>query len=169
MSLANCLRLLFPSAVENPTPLELIRTCKDANLFDGGGLSPSALFALCQHAGGKMTGVTVEISPKGRAENLAPGSLMYVNSLELLNAQGRNKFKTRKNEKDSHVVLVEEILRNGTIVVINPDQALNESGSGFLESHWGRMNIPFDSLEKVWQSKRFDQTTTTRCAISLVI
>ena len=137
-------------------------------MFDGGGLSPSALFALCKHALGKMTGVTVEIS-NGPAENLAPGSLMYVNSLELLNAQGRKKFKTRKNEKDSHVVLVEEILRNGTIVVINPDQALNESGSGFSEYKWGRMNIPRESLASVWQSTRWDGMSTTCMAIHWVL
>ena len=112
VSLANCLRLLFPSALKNPTPLELISTCKDSKLFDKEGLSPAALYALCQRVAGEMTGVTVEMSSNGQFENLAPGSLMYVNSLQLLNAQGRKKVQTSK--KDSHVVLVEEILPDET-------------------------------------------------------
>ena len=136
-------------------------------MFDQGGLSPSALYALCQHARDKMTGVTVELSSNGLAENLAPGSLMYVNSLELLNAQGRKKVQT--SSKDSHVVLVEAIMKTGAIVVINPDRALNTSRSGFTENQWGRMKIPRASLDRVWQSGRWDGMRTTGTAIHWVL
>ena len=118
-----------------------------------------------------LSSVTVKasLSPAG---DLAVGSLMYVRSAELLNVQeknGRKRKKAQESEKDSHVVLVESIKENGTIVVINPDRAPKKSGSGFLESQWGRMSIPPESLEKVWQSTRFDGTRTKRSAIHWVL
>ena len=180
MSLANCLQVLFPR-LKTPTPLELISTCTELKLFDEGGLSPKNLYALCERALLNMTGlsgatVKASLSPAG---DLAVGSLMYVRSAELLNVQEKNGRKRKKpqkseedsheNEEDSHVVLVESITENGTIVVINPDRAPKESGSGFLESQWGRMSIPPESLEKVWQSTRFDGTRTNRSAIHWVL
>ncbi len=168
--------MLFP-LLKTPTPLELISTCTELELFDEGGLSPKNLYALCEKALLNMTdltGVTVKASDNGRTEDLAKGSLMYVRSAELLNVQEKNGKRknqedSHESEEDSHVVLVESIMRNGTIVVINPDRARKESGSGFLESQWGRMKIPPESLEKVWQSTRFDRTRTKRSAIHWVL
>ena len=176
VSLANAFRLLVPSSQKPPspldiiTPMDIITKCNSDRLFDADGLTPVRLHALCEYYAQDISGLTAKYleAPTAQATDLAPGTLMYVRTKELMNAQcGKEQYPP--GEYDHQVVLVEKILQDGTIVVIHPDRARNESGSGFLESQWGRMNIPFDSLEKVWQSKRFDQTTTTRCAISLVI
>ncbi len=128
------------------------------------------LHALCQNYAREISGLTVGIveAPKAVAKDLAPGTLMYVLTRELMNAQGGTEHYPPL-EMDHQVVLVETISQDGTIVVIHPDRALNESELGFSESKWGRLNIPRESLEKVWKSKRFDKTTTTCCAICLVI
>jgi hypothetical protein len=176
VSLANAFRLLARSSQKPPslfdiiTPVDIITKCESDRLFDADGLTPMRLHALCEYYAQNISGLTAKYlqAPTAQATDLAPGTLMYVRTKELMNAQG-GKEQYPPGEFDHQVVLVEEILQDGTIVVIHPDRVRNESGSGFLESQWGRMNIPFDSLEKVWQSKRFDQTSTTRCAISLVI
>ena len=150
--------------------MDIITKCESDRLFDADGLTPKGLHALCEYYAQDISGLTAKYleAPTAQATDLAPGTLMFVRTKELMNAQG-GKEQYSPGDFDHQVVLVEEILQDGTIVVIHPDRVRNESGSGFLESQWGRMNIPFDSLEKVWQSKRFDQTSTTRCAISLVI
>lgn len=171
VSLANALRRLVPAALNPPTPLDIIKKCEKNDLFDFGGLSPMNLHALCRIYLLSFPGLSVEYitSPTARAKDLAPGALMYVRSLALLNAQGGDQCPTSENEKDSHVVFVESISEDGTVMVINPDRALKESASGFVKSQWGRMKIPQACLESVWKSVRFDGTKTTRCAICLVI
>ena len=170
VSLANALRRLVPPALKPPTPLEIIQKCTKNDLFDSGGISPLALNDLCKLYQKDLPGLTVDYiaHPTAQARNLARGALMYVNSVALLNAQGVCQYETSTKD-NSHVVFVEDILEDGTVVVINPDRAQEESGSGFSKSQWGRMRIPQPSLESVWQSVRFDGNKTTRCAICLVI
>ena len=69
------------------------------------------------------------------------------------------------SEHDSHIVLVEAISDDGTVVVINPDRRRN--GKGFVSDKWGRMKISPASLGSVWQSARADGTYTVRAAISI--
>ena len=170
VSLANCLRRLLPSTLPTPTPLDIIKKCTQLSLFDEEGLPPNNLYVLCDQYKRSISGLTVEYSAgplTGPKISLTRGALMYVNSLELLNAQGGNQVPT--SQEDSHVVFVEDILSDGTVVVINPDRAKDGSEEGFSENQWGRMEIPEASLERVWQSMRRDGTKTTRCAIFLVI
>ena len=94
---------------------------------------------------------------------LTPGMLLYVSSVELMNAQGCDQFELPA--QDSHVVMLEKVRRNGTLVVINPDRKLNTPTGEFLEDTWGRMLIPKSTIEQVWKTVRHDNTTTRRCAI----
>ena len=170
VSLANCLRRLLPSTLPTPTPLDIIKKCTQLSLFDEEGLPPNNLYVLCDQYQRSISGLTVEYSAgplTGPKISLTRGALMYVNSLELLNAQGSKKVQT--SSKDSHVVLVEAIMKTGAIVVINPDRALNTSRSGFTENQWGRMKIPRASLDRVWQSGRWDGMRTTGTAIHWVL
>jgi hypothetical protein len=96
---------------------------------------------------------------------LTPGMLLYVSSVELMNAQGCDQFELPA--QDSHVVMLEKVRRNGTLVVINPDRKLNTPTGEFLEDTWGRMLIPKSTIEQVWKTVRHDNTTTRRCAIGI--
>ena len=123
------------------------------------GLSPSSLRDLCIFMCGPM-GYSVELVHDCK---LAPGMLMYVRSVALLNEQGGVQFED--SEHDSHIVLVEALLDDGTVVVINPDRRRN--GKGFVSDKWGRMKISPASLGSVWQSARADGTYTERAAVSI--
>ena len=86
--------------------------------------------------------------------------LLYVSSVELMNAQGCDQFELPV--QDSHVVMLEKVRRNGTLVVINPDRKLNPHTGEFIEDTWGRMLIPKSAIEQVW--KRY-ATTTPRLGV----
>ena len=157
VSLANAMLLL---GSKTPTPQEVITRGTELKSFDMCGLSPSSLRDLCIFMCGPM-GYTVELVHNCQ---LAPGMLMYVRSVALLNAQGGVQFE--ESEHDSHIVLVEAISDDGTVVVINPDRRRN--GNGFVSDMWGRMKISPAALGSVWQSARADGTYTVRTAISII-
>ena len=157
VSLANAMILL--GSPNPPTPLEVITTGTELKSFDLCGLSPSSLQDLCKHICGPM-GYSVELVHNCK---LAPGMLMYVRSVALLNEQGGVQFED--SEHDSHIVLVEALSDDGTVVVINPDRRRN--GKGFVSDKWGRMKISPASLGGVWQSARADGTYTERAAVSI--
>ena len=161
VSLANAMLLLGSPKLNTPTPLEVITTGTELKSFDMCGLSPSSLRDLCIFMCGPM-GYSVELVHDCK---LAPGMLMYVRSVALLNEQGGVQFED--SEHDSHIVMVEALSDDGTVVVINPDRRRN--GKGFVSDKWGRMKISPASLGSVWQSARADGTYTVRAAISIKI
>ena len=101
VSLANAMLLLGSPKLNTPTPLEVITTGTELKSFDMCGLSPSSLRDLCIFMCGPM-GYYVELVHDCK---LAPGMLMYVRSVALLNEQGGVQFED--SEHDSHIVMVE--------------------------------------------------------------
>jgi hypothetical protein len=98
------------------------------------------------------------------AEALAPGMLMYVGSVALLNAQGGLAYEVP--EQDSHIVMVESVEQDGVIVVINPDR--RRCGVGFIADKWGRMKIAPGQLGDVWCTSRLDGTHTSCAAVRIL-
>ena len=97
-------------------------------------------------------------------EDLRPGDLIWVSSIELINAQSGIQFEL--SDTDSHIVVVEKIdTSTGTIIVINPD--CRKKGKGFSYNKWGRMLIPEASIGSVWQSVRADGSSTDKAAVLL--
>ena len=164
VSLINALIHLDTKLTGKLIPEEVIAIAKHLCLFDGGGLPPAKFAQLCVHVCSKW-GYTATFHETCAASLLTPGMLLYVSSVELMNAQGCDQFELPV--QDSHVVMLEEVRHNGTLVVINPDRKLNLRNGEFIEDTWGRMLIPKSSIEKVWKTVRHDNTRTTHCAIAI--
>ena len=166
VSLINALIHLDATLVDKLIPEKVIAIATKLDLFDGGGLPPAALTLLCAHVCNE-TGYTVTFHETCASSDLSPGMLLYVSSVELMNVQGRDQFELPT--QDSHVVMLEKVHRNGTLVVINPDRKLNTRTGEFIQDAWGRMSIPKSSIEQVWKTVGHDNTRTTRCAIGIKI
>jgi hypothetical protein len=165
VSLVNALIHLDAKLAGKLIPEEVIAIAKQLCLFDGGGLSPAKFAQLCVHVCSQW-GYTATFHETCAASLLTPGMLLYVSSVELMNAQGCDQFELPV--QDSHVVMLEKVRRNGTLVVINPDRKLNPHTGEFIEDTWGRMLIPKSSIEQAWKTVRHDNTTTRHCAIGII-
>jgi len=157
VSLANSITLMgFPRIA----PAVIIATAKALSAFDSSGLSPESLHRLCARMG-DLHGFTADLLHPCSVGALAPGMLMYVRSIALLNAQGGTMYEDA--DHDSHIVMVESV--DGDIVVINPDR--RRSGGGFVADRWGRMTIATGQLGDVWCSSRADGTHTSCAAVAI--
>ena len=131
-----------------------------------GGLSPEQLLAVGSLVAGTVD-VHCELITHATVEQLRRGSILFVESVALKNAQNRQQYEDDP-VSDSHLVMVEAIHADH-LVVINPDTALDESGNGFKDKHHGRMQLPFSELENVWKSRRVGGTITTKAALVLTL
>ena len=61
---------------------------------------------------------------------------------------------------NSHIIMVESVMADSTLVVINPDR--RRTKKGFTRDMWGRMYVPRVNLENVWRATRFDGTPIVR-------
>ena len=165
VSLINAMIHLGGELAGKLIPKKVIAIAKQLCLFDGGGLPPAKFAQLCEHVSSQW-GYTATFHETCAASLLTPGMLLYVSSVELMNAQGCDQFELPV--QDSHVVMLEEVRHNGTLVVINPDRRLNSRTGEFIEDTWGRMLIPKSSIEQVWKTVRHDNTRTTHCAIAII-
>ena len=164
VSLINALILMDAKLAGKLIPEEVIAIANKLCLFDGGGLPPAKFAQLCVHVCSQW-GYTATFHETCSVSLLTPGMLLYVSSVELMNAQGCDQFELPM--QDSHVVMLEKVRHNGTLVVINPDRKLNSRTGEFIEDTWGRMLIPKSSMEQVWKTVRHDNTRTTHCAIAI--
>ena len=164
VSLINALIHMDAKLAGKLIPEEVIAIANKLCLFDGGGLPPAKFAQLCVHVCSQW-GYTATFHETCSVSLLTPGMLLYVSSVELMNAQGCDQFELPM--QDSHVVMLEKVRRNGTLVVINPDRKLNTRTGEFLEDTWGRMLIPQSAIEQVWKTIRHDNTTTRRCSIGI--
>ena len=158
VSLANAMGLLVAGVTTSP------RQIIDATLpgiCASGGTSPEQLLRAAIHMGNKV-GITAELRHPCTWNALSAGDILYVRSVALKNAQHGVQFE--ESPQDSHIVMVEAVV-DGALVVINPD--CRRCGKGFRHDVWGRMLIPKDSLEAVWQSTRPDGSDTKRAAVIL--
>ena len=130
-------------------------------ILDDAGCPPAKLLRAATQLG-KPLGLTARLDHPCTRGALRRGSIMFVRGVALKNAQGVNQYEDAL--QDSHVVVVEEVLATG-LVVINPD--CRQCGRGFTHDRWGRMCIPHAKLDEVWQSTRPDASTTKRAAIIL--
>ena len=164
VSLINALIHMDAKLAGKLIPEEVIAIANKLCLFDGGGLPPAKFAQLCVHVCSQW-GYTATFHETCSVSLLTPGMLLYVSSVELMNAQGCDQFELPM--QDSHVVMLEKVRHNGTLVVINPDRKLNSRTGEFIEDTWGRMLIPKSSMEQVWKTVRHDNTRTTHCAIAI--
>ena len=146
------------------SPRKIICNAIKLKSYDQFGISPSSLRDLCKHMFAKE--FTVELVDNCTLRKLAPGMLMFVRSVALLNAQSDVQFENP--EHDSLVVMVEAVWEDGTVVVINPDRRQEGEGKGFQSGMWGRMKIPPAFMKSVWQTAQADGSTTVQTAISII-
>ena len=164
VSLINALIHMDAKLAGKLIPEEVIAIANKLCLFDGGGLPPAKFAQLCVHVCSQW-GYTATFHETCSVSLLTPGMLLYVSSVELMYAQGCDQFELPM--QDSHVVMLEKVRHDGTLVVINPDRKLNSRTGEFIEDTWGRMLIPKSSMEQVWKTVRHDNTRTTHCAIAI--
>ena len=152
VSLANAIVLFGMERIE---PAVIIANAKNMSAFDSTGLAPESLRLLCVRMG-----LHADLVQPCSASALAPGMLMYVRSIGLLNSQGGVTYEN--SVQDSHIVMVETIQPDGVIVVINPDR--RRCGKGFTTDKWGRMTIAPGQLADVWRTSRVNGAHTS-CAV----
>ena len=136
---------------------------KSVQVGRGPGMSPEQLLAFALR-----TCPNASLVHPAKNSDLVPGAIIYVNSTELLLSCAKPSAAVASEEKkpdeqwDSHIVTVESTSSIG-VVVINPDA--RRCGRGFKYDLWGRMTIPWNQLDAVWQSTRHDKTATKRALV----
>lgn len=157
VSLVNAL-LMFGCGVIMP-PIEIIKRITNPPLSETDGLDPEALRDLCaQHC--RRHRLHVTLRHPCTAMELQRGDLVYFSSVLLKNQQ--IGIEEEDNSIDSHIVTVESIGTQG-VTVINPYN--RNAGRGFRKNVWGRMFVPWDRLDSIWQTTRHDLSRTRKAAV----
>ena len=162
VSLANMLVLMRVKGLSAVTPRRILKIAVNKNLFDAGGLPPGSLQKLCEDVT-SPSGLSAQFHELCRPSDIEAGTLLYVNASALMNVQEGAVQMLESTHDNSHIVMVESVMADATLVVINPDR--RRTKKGFTRDMWGRMYVPRVNLENVWRATRFDGTPVVRGAI----